>query len=44
VIAEGIETEQQADRLREMGCDYGQGFLMARPLPADQLVARLSEG
>jgi diguanylate cyclase (GGDEF)-like protein/PAS domain S-box-containing protein len=42
VIAEGIETEKQADRLREIGCDYGQGFLMARPMPADQLVQRLN--
>ena len=42
VIAEGIETEQQADHLREIGCVYGQGFLMSRPLPATQLVERLS--
>jgi diguanylate cyclase (GGDEF)-like protein/PAS domain S-box-containing protein len=32
VIAEGIETRQQLDRLRDMGCDYGQGFLFAKPM------------
>ena len=43
VIAEGVETEEQRDTLRELGCDYAQGFLMARPMPAEQLVERLSE-
>jgi predicted signal transduction protein with EAL and GGDEF domain len=33
VIAEGIERPEQADRLRELGCRYGQGFLIARPMP-----------
>ncbi|MFC7529676.1 putative bifunctional diguanylate cyclase/phosphodiesterase [Actinoplanes sp. GCM10030250] len=35
-VAEGIETPEQADRLRHMGYRYGQGYLMARPLPADE--------
>lgn len=34
VIAEGIETEQQASLLQELGCQFGQGFLYAKPLPA----------
>jgi diguanylate cyclase (GGDEF)-like protein len=34
VVAEGIETEAQFETLRAMGCDVGQGYLFARPLPA----------
>jgi len=33
VVAEGIETPRQEALLKEFGCDYGQGFLYARPLP-----------
>jgi len=41
VIAEGIETTAQLQRLREVGCEYGQGFLLANPLPAAQVSAML---
>lgn len=41
VIAEGIETLEQCDVLRKMGCRYGQGFLFARPLPVAQITALL---
>jgi diguanylate cyclase (GGDEF)-like protein/PAS domain S-box-containing protein len=37
VVAEGIETPEQADALRELGCDIGQGFLYAKALPAAEL-------
>ena len=37
ILAEGIETENQARRLGRLGCDVGQGFLWARPMPAAQL-------
>ena len=37
VVAEGIETEEQQAALAEMGCDYLQGFLFSRPLPAEQV-------
>jgi diguanylate cyclase (GGDEF)-like protein/PAS domain S-box-containing protein len=34
VIAEGIETARQLDRLRELGCQYGQGYYFSQPLDA----------
>jgi diguanylate cyclase (GGDEF)-like protein/PAS domain S-box-containing protein len=42
VIAEGIETDEQAAVLRELGCDLGQGFLFARPLSHDKLEELLA--
>ena len=33
VVAEGIETESQAQRLQALQCEYGQGYLFAKPLP-----------
>ena len=42
VVAEGIETESQFEALREMGCDIGQGYLFARPLPAEAAQRLLS--
>ena len=35
VIAEGVESWQQLEKLRELGCDLVQGFLLAKPTPAD---------
>ncbi len=40
VVAEGVETEQQAQALRDCGVVHAQGFLYARALPSDELVAR----
>jgi EAL domain-containing protein (putative c-di-GMP-specific phosphodiesterase class I) len=37
VIAEGIETRDVADRLRRLGCEYGQGYLFARSMAPDLL-------
>jgi len=37
VIAEGIETSDQADALLQLGCHSGQGYTWSRPLPVDQL-------
>lgn len=35
VIAEGIETQAQMSRLRELGCEFGQGLHMSRPMSAE---------
>ncbi len=37
VVAEGVENAEQVQFLREIGCDRGQGFMLARPAPAEQL-------
>jgi len=37
IIAEGVETEVQANYLRDKGCHEGQGYLFGRPMPADQI-------
>ena len=34
VVAEGIETDEQLRLLRQLGCRFGQGFLLARPMSA----------
>jgi EAL domain-containing protein (putative c-di-GMP-specific phosphodiesterase class I) len=42
-VAEGIETPEQAAELQMLGCDTGQGYLFARPLPPAELVALLAK-
>ena len=39
VVAEGIETNEQRELLLTMGCDYGQGFLFAKPKPIDEILS-----
>jgi EAL domain-containing protein (putative c-di-GMP-specific phosphodiesterase class I) len=41
-VAEGIETQAQLDRLRTIGHPNGQGFFLARPLPADECGALMA--
>ena len=43
VIAEGIETEEQRRLLLDSGCDYGQGYLFSRPIPADDFLQLLAQ-
>lgn len=40
IVAEGVETEIQAQLLHDMGVNYLQGFLYGKPMPADELVER----
>jgi EAL domain-containing protein (putative c-di-GMP-specific phosphodiesterase class I) len=39
VVAEGIETTENWQQLLAMGCDQGQGYLISKPLPPEQLLA-----
>jgi len=41
VVGEGVETVAQLHMLRGLGCDEVQGFLLGRPMPADELAIRL---
>jgi diguanylate cyclase (GGDEF)-like protein/PAS domain S-box-containing protein len=43
VIAEGVENEAQLAELTRLGCDYAQGHLFSRALPAEKVTALLSE-
>ena len=38
VVAEGIESKQELDALRELGCNYAQGYYICKPVPASQFV------
>ncbi len=44
VVAEGIETSAQVAYLREVGCEYGQGFYYSRPLPPQPILEYLELG
>ena len=44
VVAEGVETEQALEELRQLGCHLAQGFLISPPLPSEAFEAWLAEG
>jgi EAL domain-containing protein (putative c-di-GMP-specific phosphodiesterase class I) len=43
-VAEGIETSEQADRMRALGCAYGQGYQFAMPTPGSEIAAGAFDG
>jgi diguanylate cyclase (GGDEF)-like protein/PAS domain S-box-containing protein len=43
IIAEGVETQEQLDFLREHGCEEIQGYIVSRPLPTDQFIPFVSK-
>ncbi|NJK45521.1 MAG: EAL domain-containing protein [Pleurocapsa sp. SU_196_0] len=43
VVAEGIETTAQLETLRALRCEMGQGYLLGRPVPPEELLERLGE-
>ncbi|MGN1093026.1 MAG: EAL domain-containing protein, partial [Monoglobaceae bacterium] len=43
IIAEGVETEAQAEFLNECGCDAAQGFLYSRPIDKDKFDAMMRD-
>jgi len=42
VVAEGIETQEHFEAMRELGCDVGQGWLLSRPMPPEDVFRHLS--
>ena len=43
LTGEGIETQEQCEALRNLGCSYGQGYFIARPMPAGEIPAWLKQ-
>ena len=41
VVAEGVETAEQLSYLKELGCDYAQGYLFSKPVSADEIKSLL---
>ena len=44
ITAEGIETEEMAEIMSEMGCDYLQGMLFSAPIPTEEFLKRYKKG
>ncbi|MFW5719305.1 MAG: EAL domain-containing protein, partial [Halanaerobium sp.] len=41
VVAEGVETREQAEQLKNAGCDIIQGYYYSRPLPLPEIISKL---
>jgi EAL domain-containing protein (putative c-di-GMP-specific phosphodiesterase class I) len=41
VVAEGVETTEQLQHLKELGCDYAQGYLFSKPVPREAFSKRM---
>lgn len=44
VVAEGVETQEQLERLRAIGCDFAQGYYIGKPMPVQDFEALLQQG
>ena len=44
VVAEGVETQESADHLRELGCDVLQGFFFSKPISPEEFIAMAGKG
>ena len=42
-VVEGVETEENDRMIRDMGCDFGQGYYYSRPIPADEFSKRFMQ-
>jgi EAL domain-containing protein (putative c-di-GMP-specific phosphodiesterase class I) len=42
VVAEGVESEEQASMLRNLHCDFMQGYLFSKPVPFEELASMLA--
>jgi sensor c-di-GMP phosphodiesterase-like protein len=43
VVAEGIEEKEEAEYLRKLGCQYGQGYLFGKAMPLEDLLLVLEK-
>jgi diguanylate cyclase (GGDEF)-like protein/PAS domain S-box-containing protein len=44
VVAEGVETPEQASQLKALGCEYAQGFLFSRPIDGESVTRLMADG